>query len=57
LAIKNENKIYSAAGNGKIPFISTKDIARVAVHALTDKRLQAVEYIVLGPELLTYDEV
>jgi festuclavine dehydrogenase len=57
LAIKNENKIYSAAGDGKIPFVSADDIARVAFRALTDKKPHNTEHIILGPELLTYDQV
>ncbi|EPE32915.1 NAD(P)-binding Rossmann-fold containing protein [Glarea lozoyensis ATCC 20868] len=57
LAIKNDSKIYSAAGDGKIPFISAKDIAKVAVKCLTNGNLQAKEYVLLGPKLHTYDEV
>lgn len=53
----NKNKVYSAAGNGKIPFIAATDIARVAFHFLTTEKLPNADYILLGPELLTYDEV
>jgi uncharacterized protein YbjT (DUF2867 family) len=56
-AIKNDSKIYSAAGDGKIPFISAKDIARVAIKCLTNESLQAEEHLLLGPKLHTYDEV
>ncbi|KAI9794246.1 MAG: hypothetical protein M1816_006172 [Peltula sp. TS41687] len=55
--IKDESKIYSACGDGKIPFISATDIAAVAFHALTDEKIHETEYRVLGPELLTYDAI
>ncbi|EAL94096.1 hypothetical protein KXW98_004268 [Aspergillus fumigatus] len=56
--IKKEDKIYSATGDGKIPFISADDIARVAFSVLTEwKSQRAQEYFVLGPELLSYDQV
>ncbi|KAI9372974.1 Festuclavine dehydrogenase [Aspergillus egyptiacus] len=55
--IKSENKIYSATGNGKIPFISAYDIARVAFHVLTQWKPREEEYLVLGQELLSYDKV
>jgi len=51
------NKIFTACGDGKIPFISADDIAAVAFHALTDKTSHNCDYRVLGPELLTYDDV
>ena len=55
--IKNEDKIYTACGGGKAPFISAIDIAAVAFHALTEEAPQHCDYRVVGPELLTYDEV
>lgn len=55
--IKDEGKIYTACGDGKIPFISADDIAAVAFHALTDDEVPGETVRVLGPELLTYDEV
>ncbi|KAL2071799.1 hypothetical protein VTL71DRAFT_13034 [Oculimacula yallundae] len=54
--IKDENKIYTACADGKIPFISAEDIAAVAFHALTDAKVPGEAVRVLGPELLTYDE-
>lgn len=57
MAINEKDKIYSAAGDGKIPFISADDIARVAFHALTDQKPHNTEHLILGPELLTYDNV
>jgi len=54
--IKDEGKIYTGCGDGKIPFVSAEDIAAVAVHALTSAKLPGEAFRVLGPELLTYDE-
>ena len=50
-------KIYTACQDGKIPFVSADDIARVAFHALTDEKSFNCDLRILGPELLTYDEV
>ncbi|KAI9647177.1 hypothetical protein NHQ30_003560 [Ciborinia camelliae] len=55
--IKKENKFYSAMENGKAPFVSAGDIARVAMGALTSKTPPDHEYRVLGPELFNYDEI
>lgn len=57
IAIKDESKIYSAAGDGRIPFVSVDDVARVGFHALTDEKPNNTDYILLGPELLSYDQV
>lgn len=51
------SKIFTACGDGKIPFISADDIAAMAFHALTDEKSHNCDYRVLGPELLTYDDV
>ncbi|KAL9089281.1 MAG: hypothetical protein Q9165_005849 [Trypethelium subeluteriae] len=55
--IKLEGKIYTACGDAKIPFISATDIAHVAFRALTDARPHNCDYRILGPELLTYDDI
>jgi uncharacterized protein YbjT (DUF2867 family) len=51
------NSIFTAAQDGQIPFISADDIADVAYHALTDAKAPNCDLRVLGPELLTYDDV
>lgn len=55
-SIRDEGKIYTACGEGKIPFISATDIAAVAVRLLIDSKPPSTNYRVLGPELLTHDE-
>lgn len=55
--IKNEGKLYTACDDGKIPFISAVDIASVASRALTDAKSHDTVYDLVGPELLTFDDV
>ncbi|KAJ5238433.1 hypothetical protein N7468_003052 [Penicillium chermesinum] len=55
--IRDQGKIYTACGEGKIPFVSAIDIAAVAFRAITDPKSHNCDHRVLGPELLTYDEV
>ncbi|KKZ62183.1 hypothetical protein EMCG_03321 [[Emmonsia] crescens] len=57
LTIKGESKIYSATEDGRVPFVSAEDIARVAFRALTDARPHNTEHLILGPELLSYDDI
>ncbi|KAK4128894.1 NAD(P)-binding protein [Parathielavia appendiculata] len=56
-SIREESKIYSATGEGKIPWVAADDIAAVAVRALTNKVPPNTEYLVLGSELLSYGEI
>lgn len=55
--IMEQGKVYTATGNGKAPFVSADDIAAVAYRALTDERSHNTDYLILGPELLSYDDV
>ncbi|KAI4839190.1 NAD(P)-binding protein [Aureobasidium sp. EXF-8845] len=55
--IIHHNKLFTACADGKIPWISAADIAKVAFHALTDEKPHNRAYRILGPDLLTYDEV
>ncbi|KAI0181112.1 NAD(P)-binding protein [Hypoxylon sp. FL1284] len=50
-------KIFTATQDGKIPFVSADDIADVAYHALTVGKSYNCDFRVLGPEILTYDQV
>ncbi|KAF1817240.1 NAD(P)-binding protein [Eremomyces bilateralis CBS 781.70] len=51
------NTIFTACQDGQIPFISADDIAEVAFHALTDEKSHNCDHRILGPELLTYDDI
>ncbi|KAK7458316.1 AFUA_2G17970 family ergot alkaloid biosynthesis protein [Colletotrichum acutatum] len=55
--IINESTVYSATADGKIPWVATEDIAACAFQLLTQEDAPNDEYLILGPELLTYDEV
>ncbi|KAJ8069742.1 hypothetical protein OCU04_000166 [Sclerotinia nivalis] len=51
------NKIVSATGEGKLPLVSTDDVAAVGFHALTSQDFPMRDLVILGPELLSYDDV
>ncbi len=56
-SILNEGCLYSATGDGRVPFIDAADIAAVAVEALTDRALASDDHVLTGPQALTYGEV
>lgn len=55
--IRDEGKFYSATNDAKIPLVSAEDIARVARRLLIDQKPHNTDYVVLGPQLLSYDDV
>jgi uncharacterized protein YbjT (DUF2867 family) len=55
--IISQDSFFSATQDGKIGLVSSEDIASAALTALTAKSSPNNEQIILGPELLTYDEV
>lgn len=55
--ILHEGCVYSATGDGRVPFIDAADIAAVAVEALTNSALPSSEHVLTGPQALAYDEV
>nr|POE96541.1 putative oxidoreductase yesf [Quercus suber] len=57
LTIRDEGKIYTAAGKGTKPFVAASDIAAVAFRALTDGKPHNTDYIITGSQSLTYSEV
>lgn len=54
--IREEGRIYSATGEGKVPFIAGEDVARVAWRCLVDEE-RGGEYLVVGRELWSFDQV
>lgn len=56
-SILEEGCLYSATGDGRVPFIDAADIAAVATEALTSSTLACGEHVLTGSEALTYDEV
>src|SRR5215813_9967263 len=56
--IRAESAFYSASGEARISHVDVRDIAGVAVAALTNEQHhQGQIYTLTGPEALTYDEV
>ncbi len=56
-SIKEKGIIASASEDGVARWISTDDVGAVAYRALTDETLKNTDHILLGPELLSYDDV
>jgi len=52
--IINDGVVYSSSGDGKIPFIDTRDIAAVAAVTLTEPGHTAKKYVITGGEALSY---
>ncbi len=55
--IRTEGAFYSASGDAKISHVDVRDIAAVAVKALTEPNHEGKAYTLSGPEALTYDEL
>ena len=56
--IKAESAFYSASGEARIAHVDVRDIAAVAVKALTEPTTHAGQaYTLTGPEAMTYDEL
>ncbi|KAF4567335.1 hypothetical protein EYR40_006333 [Pleurotus pulmonarius] len=53
----NEDAIVSAVEDGRVPWISSDDIADAAFDALTSGKIAKRDLLVVGPELLTYEEI
>ncbi|KAF5127344.1 Agroclavine dehydrogenase [Metarhizium anisopliae] len=56
-AVREEGTIYSCVGDAKVPFISSFDVGGVAFAALTQPESPNRDYRIVGPELLTHDDV
>ncbi|KAL2175984.1 uncharacterized protein P884DRAFT_301057, partial [Thermothelomyces heterothallicus CBS 202.75] len=48
-SIRDEGKVYSATGDGRVPWVSADDTAAVAA--------PNTDYLVLGSELLSYADI
>ncbi|MEM8641533.1 MAG: SDR family oxidoreductase [Cyanobacteria bacterium P01_G01_bin.54] len=55
--IKAESAFYSASGTAKISHVDVRDIAAVAVKALTEPNHAGKAYTLTGSESLSYDEL
>jgi uncharacterized protein YbjT (DUF2867 family) len=52
-----DGEIVSATGSGRVAFVDAGDIAAVAAHALADEEPHVGEYVLTGPEALSYADV
>ncbi len=55
-SIRAESVFYSASGQARISHVDVRDIAAVAVKALTEPNHKGKAYTLTGSEALTYDE-
>ena len=55
--IREQNAIYTTAGDGKTGWVDARDIAAVAIEALTRDGHEGKIYATTGPEALSYDQV
>jgi (4-alkanoyl-5-oxo-2,5-dihydrofuran-3-yl)methyl phosphate reductase len=56
-SINGQGKVFSNYGEGKLPYIHPRDIAAVAVCALTEPGHEGKAYPVTGPEALSVSEL
>ncbi|KAL8954570.1 MAG: hypothetical protein Q9183_007044, partial [Haloplaca sp. 2 TL-2023] len=54
--IRDEGKVYSASKTGQIPWVSAEDIAAVAFRGLVHEKSHDCDHVVVGPDLLSYDQ-
>ncbi len=55
--IRDEGAIYTATGTGRVPFIDADDIAASAVAALIAPEAPNTDFILTGPEALSYSDI
>ena len=55
--IRAEGAFYSASGNAEVSHVDVRDIAAVAVHALTGGNHEGRAYTLTGPEALSYEKI
>ncbi len=53
-SIINDGVVYSSSGDGRIPFVDTRDIAAVAAVTLTQAGHTGRKYVITGAEALSY---
>ena len=56
-SIRESNQFTTVMPNAKVPFVTAEDIGRLAFTALTNEKNDRSDQYVIGPELLTYDQV
>ncbi|TFK61903.1 NAD(P)-binding protein [Pluteus cervinus] len=54
--ILNDNEIVTATQDGKLPFVAVADIVDAAFNLLTTPEIENPDLLVIGPDLLSYDQ-
>ncbi len=54
--ITGDGAVYGSAGAGRVAFVDSRDTAGVAAHVLTGSGHEGREYVVTGPQALTFAE-
>ncbi len=54
---RTDGEIVTATGDGRVAFVDAGDIAAVAAHALADDEPRVGDYLLTGPEALSYADV
>jgi uncharacterized protein YbjT (DUF2867 family) len=57
LGMVRNRAIYTAAGDGRVAMVDARDVAAVAVAALTSRGHEGRIYTLTGPEALSFDDV
>ena len=55
--IREDDAIFTAAGDGRVGFVDATDIASCAAALLTAERIENGDHVLTGPEALSYDDV
>jgi uncharacterized protein YbjT (DUF2867 family) len=56
-ALRTKGELHAPAGQGRVSFVDTRDIAAAAVAAMSRAGDEAQEYTLTGPEALTFGQV
>ncbi|KAJ7595192.1 hypothetical protein C8J56DRAFT_921819 [Mycena floridula] len=56
-SIRDDDKIISASGTASIGFVSCQDVAEAAIDCLLADVPHCTEHIIVGPELLSFDQL
>lgn len=57
LGMVRDGAIHTAAEDGRVAMVDARDVAAVAVNALTSRASEGKTYTLTGPQPLTFDEV
>lgn len=56
-ALEHDNSVIASAGDGKLAFVSIKDIADVVATVIADSQYNTTEFTLTGPEAFSHGEV